>query len=266
MIFNACAVSHSGNVRDNNEDNLYFSHKGIRDNSESKAYFYASGIIIKPRFFAVFDGMGGMNHGEEASFMAANTAKAMFENAKAPIVPEDFLKEICYKSNADICKAMVDGDGLRMGTTAAMMYFEKENFHICNIGDSPVLRVSNGKISQISVDHNEREAYIKLHGPDFDPKKKFRLTQHLGIFPEEMSIEPYYYCEKLRQDETFVISSDGLTDSLEKEEIEAICCTYDNSCDIARKLLKRALEIGGKDNISIICVRMKRFSSILLDW
>ena len=88
-----------------------------------------------------------------------------------------------------------------------------------------------------------------------DKKKKYKLTQHLGIFPEEMEIEPYIVPGQSKPNDRYLICSDGLTDMVSKNDIESVL-----SCNLLRdavkQLMQNALDNGGKDNITMICIEV----------
>ena len=83
--------------------------------------------------------------------------------------------------------------------------------------------------------------------------KKFPLTQYLGIPEVEMEICPYVREEELQHGDLYLICSDGLTDMVSEEEIYKILLESKNVTEKVKILRQRALENGGKDNISIFC-------------
>ena len=83
-------------------------------------------------------------------------------------------------------------------------------------------------------------------------EKKPRLTQYLGIDPEEVLIEPYIVKGDLRMDDQYLLCSDGLTDMLGNVEIVSILVGTESEEACAQKLIDTALEEGGKDNVAMI--------------
>ena len=193
--------------------------------------------------FGIFDGMGGEEHGEIASYIAAESASRLSVGEDAP----SDLHEYCMDANEEICR-YADTHGIfSMGTTAAMLVFAKKDIVLCNIGDSKIFYFSDGKLEQISQDH----VGIAVCG------KKPPLSQNLGIPPTEMVIEPYISRGKYNSGDIFLISSDGLTDMVSLEQIRETLkeAPFEKS---AGKLLEKALQNGGKDNISIIVCKIDR--------
>lgn len=87
--------------------------------------------------------------------------------------------------------------------------------------------------------------------------RKPRLTQYIGLEPEEVLIEPSYASVKLQEGDRYLLCSDGLTDMLDSL---SICSILKNSATVeqgAEMLMEAALEHGGRDNITIILVEVE---------
>lgn len=253
MYIKAYVVSHPGNVREKNEDNFYFNGTVLETIGESVEYSLES-VLNQPVMFGVYDGMGGISAGEKASRIATETAKRIFLQIDEYAGNyERVLLNVCREANDLICKEMKETIKQRMGSTAAMMLFYKNQFVLCNIGDSQIFILRNSRMVKISKDHTERENYEKIYGIAAE-NKKFKLTQHLGIFEEEMVIEPNIIPGQTKPNDRFLICSDGLTDMISTDEIETVLREGKPVGITTRKLRQMALRNGGKDNITIICI------------
>ncbi len=252
MDIKVYSLTHIGLVRSKNQDNFYC--EGITPGSENESFAKGSVFSMdKPLLFGVFDGMGGHLHGERAASIAVETCGQLFDNYGGGN-PYGVLNEICRVSNQRICDEMETVIKGRMGSTASMLLFEHGLAFICNLGDSPVFLIRGGTIKQISYEHTERRNYEQAFGDNYNynKRRKFRLTQHLGILPGEAKLSPYNSQRDIRCDDKFLICSDGLTDMVEKEEIASIVSNARSLENASRTLLERALENGGRDNITII--------------
>lgn len=234
-----------GKIRTNNEDNFYFDGKNLEMyNSGSKQILEKEESTDHAVCLGVFDGMGGESNGEKASYYAAITLKE--ELAKTIKKPKEFLQQTIQKMNEWICQE-AQKDKTFMGTTAAMMYIFETEVYICNIGDSRIYRLRENQLMQISEDHVEKIALTS---------GKPALTQNLGIPKEEMEIEPYIAKGTCRKGDIFLICTDGLTDMVKEEEIYHILKQTSNMKQCAEDLITRALENGGKDNITVIVCKI----------
>jgi len=239
----SCA-SHAGYVRRVNQDN-YICAGSYRSNDAEKFNLPLRGTQITKDnpVFGVFDGLGGGEYGEVASYIAACEA--------ANISPVENwvegLSSFCHKVNEKICNYTAIHGATEMGTTAAIIAFSEKDLTVCNIGDSKVLRLRNGILTQISFDHIEIAAF----------GVKPPLSQYLGIPATELIIEPYLIQSSYKNGDVYLICSDGLTDMVSLDEITTILQAYAVE-QAASELLNCALSNGGKDNISLIICKLRR--------
>lgn len=237
-------TSHPGRIRKVNQDNficigdfLSYRNKGTEG--------IRSGEITNGELpvFGIFDGMGGEQCGEMASYLAA---KAMLE-LKRSGNPEEALEQYCRNANQQICEYTRENGLTSMGTTAAVLWMHKKKIYLCNVGDSRIFHFSQGTLQQISYDH----VSVAM------PGKKPPLLQNLGIPENEMIISPYFATGEYQKGDVFLISSDGLTDMVEESEIAEILSGSDRTA-VAESLLQRALDNGGKDNVSFLILYIER--------
>lgn len=260
MRITACAVSHPGTCRERNEDAFYLN--GAVPYFDKPSMY--RGSTAKPIVAGVFDGMGGISAGDRASYLATEAARAAQERYTDGDVRE-LLLDICRDANAAVCEDM-QATGQRMGATASMLCFANDRAVVCNVGDSPIFLFRSSRLTELSHAHTERETFVEVYGEEaIPPGKKFKLTQHIGIFPEEMEIEPHVTVKKLRIGDRFLICSDGLTDMVSRAEIAAVLCLGLSASRTAGRLIRRALEAGGKDNVTVVCADVKHPLS-LFEW
>ncbi len=250
----ASCISHRGRVRENNEDNLYFDGKYL----EEKHLGLERAVTIhrdtgQLQTFAVFDGMGGEKDGEVASYLAAVHLRQELNHLPGwQKTPRDFLADVCRKVNQAICDEARNRKAEGMGTTAAILCFQEEEMTVCNLGDSPVFLLREGEMLPLHEEHTNRH-FLEEQGIT---GRKPSLTQCLGIAPEEMAIHPYIHEDDLKEGDQYLICSDGLTDMVPKEEIMEILQDNLTPGECVEKLQERALEQGGKDNITVILCRI----------
>lgn len=243
-------ISHIGNVRSINQDNFICNGTYMKTN-DSEIIFPLSGKVVSksPTLFGIFDGMGGEECGEIASYIAAKEASTI------PIKKDGVstLTDYCKQANTKICEYTENNAISSMGTTAAMLLCSKDEITLCNIGDSKVFRFAGGEFEQISKDH----IVISAFGT------KPPLSQNLGIPPDQLLIEPYLSQGRYKNGDKYLICSDGLTDMLTLEEIKELL-TSQQVEESATKLVNKALENGGKDNVTVILLEIKQKKSKLM--
>jgi len=195
----------------------------------------------------LFDGMGGEKYGEMAAYLAAKTFDTIYPERKKKLMKQ-FLSEVCEKMNSEICAFVEVNKISQMGTTVAIIAFDKKEVFICNVGDSKIFQHSAGKLLQISLDHVV---------PTYDDNKP-QLTQNLGISKTEFVIEPYIAKGEYTDGDRYLLCSDGLTDMVTVEAIEKTLNEQKSISCCANELMQQALANGGVDNITIILCRIKK--------
>lgn len=257
---NVCAVTHAGRIRKENEDNYDLNGRMTSTGDLKKGSAFVQSMT-EPFHLSVCDGMGGESYGELASGIAVETIAAHAANVYESGEDFSFAISNCLDdANSRIC-AEINARGKRMGTTLATIYAIKGNVICVNIGDTRVYHYSKGILEQISFDHTHAQTIVDAGEVSMDnigriPDAK-RLTRHLGVFPEEGGISPNIsVIDDVEDGDIILLCSDGLTDMLSDDEITAIISTAENAQGAASKLVRRALEVGGKDNITVMTAFM----------
>lgn len=245
-FISACGCN-IGRIRNNNEDNFCFNgvilqaeNRGLRD------VLFASGSLDKPFCIGIFDGMGGEAFGEEASYIAAKVLKEKSANCTG--TAEKVLLEACYEANTLICAEARKRAASVIGSTTTALWLEENNAVLLNLGDSKAFLLRNDSLEQISVEHTDR-ARLETLGITM---RKPRLTQHLGIDPSDMILEPAIWHGNILSGDRFLLCSDGLTDMVFESEIADVLLSLSEPSDCVRKLINAAIANGGRDNITVV--------------
>ncbi len=241
----AACCCNMGRRRSNNEDNFCFDNRVLpKDNTGLKHAVTVERKLEREQYYGVFDGMGGESYGEEASFLAASVAQDSTKVlADFLYPPKKYLTNLVQKMNKAVCEKSEELHSGRMGSTAVMLYFGSGYVYVCNVGDSRAFRLRSGGFQQISEDHTDA---------------KFLEAQGIkGRKPEEMVLEPYVAKGELEDGDQYLLCSDGLTDMVDNVEICAIMKEAPDARSCAEALVEKALENGGRDNVTVIVVRLK---------
>lgn len=251
MVIEAVCGCNVGKLRKNNEDNLFFNGRCLKQNNNGiKRPFSLKQPTYKDSVFAVFDGMGGEACGEVASFISASVAdKYLRQSQKYLLSARELLNDMAEEINREIFKYSVENATGRMGSTMAAMLFRDRDFYACNVGDSRMFRMRKNSFLQISVDDLERLPKGSTAKP--------RLTQHLGMDPEEIALEPHIVKGELAKGDIYVICSDGVTDMVSNEEMYSVLYGNEDLKAAAEAIIALSLDHGGRDNITVILVKVK---------
>lgn len=231
----------TGKIRKINQDNFWVNRQYMySENFGLETPLKGTQLISERPAYGVFDGMGGEKCGEVASFISAHTfSKCMKKVFSDPVL---FLNEACYKMNDAVCDFMLKYSVKSMGSTAAIVMFDRNTAIVCNLGDSGIFLLSNGKLTKVSTDHVDS-------GSAFSSKPM--LTQFVGIPKEEYLIEPSIKTVPCNPGDRFLLCSDGVTDMVDLNEVAAIISMPDLDT-AATALLEKALANGGVDNTTLI--------------
>jgi protein phosphatase len=238
------ALCHKGLVRDNNEDALSIGGLILRDkvanvtvDTPEEGFFY----------LLVADGMGGHEDGEEASEFTLNELKEKFNDHMigADSFEDDIRKLVNTTSIKLNLMAAEKGQQLPMGCTLTGVVWHYGHLWLINAGDSRTYRFRNGMLRQLTTDETER-------GITGDPNaEKFLLNCIGGGQNGRLAIDDLD--DKVLQEDTLLICSDGLTDMVTDEQLEEALTEGATAADLYRL----ACEGGGVDNVSIILARIK---------
>lgn len=241
-------VCHPGKKRRNNQDNLYYQGRILRKDHKKKcSWLSAKWNTSELLCFGVFDGMGGEQCGELASYLAADAVRKTLHGNTENKLLSDLFYDICRKANTEIYQKTVELGVERIGTTAAMVMLQYDTIWCCNVGDSRIYRLRNGELVQLSMDH---VAAVREGSG-----KKPALSAHLGMSPQEMFPNPYLMNLEIRSGDWYLLCSDGVTDMIPEERIRTIL-TETKLKKASRCLLKEALRQGGFDNATLVLIQV----------
>ena len=231
-------LTDAGQVRDHNEDSVTVVKN-------------AAGEIL----MAVADGMGGHKGGEIASSIAiTHIGKRFTDSSRVGTKDEaiNFLKEIVSEANMLLYKYTEDNpESVGMGTTIVMALLTDEFLLFGNIGDSSGFVIKDRKIYKITNDHTLVNLLVKsgeiTEEEAKDHPRKNVLMRALGA---NLSVQMDIF-DVERDVNAILLCSDGLTNMLDEKQIEAV---LDSDLDIdakVQKLINKANNRGGTDNITV---------------
>jgi PPM family protein phosphatase len=258
--------SHPGKVRPNNEDNFLVVRFGrflqtmitsLPDGDLAPQYVDTGyGIVVA-------DGMGGMAAGEVASrqaiallinliletpdwIMSAAEPHAARVDARAVHRFEEVNRSI-------IERARREPELKGMGTTLTMAISLGPELLIAHVGDSPAFLARGGRLHRLTRDHTLAQQMVD-HGSaalqDIPSRYKHMLTQAIGV--REGDAEPDIRRLSLNDGDRLLLCTDGLTDMVDDATIAAELIGAASSDEACQALIDRALERGGRDNITAV--------------
>jgi protein phosphatase len=210
------------------------------------------------RLLIVADGMGGHRGGATASRLAGETVKAQFLGSETVDIATA-LREALTRANARIySEAQANPDLRGMGTTTSVLAVRDNQAWFGHVGDSRIYLVRGGEIKQLTEDHSlvatmVREGLLTPGEAENHPRRNV-LQRSMGV-SEDVEIDvkgPF----DLQEGDVFILCSDGLHGVVKEPELLQIgALPIRNAAD---EYVKRALERGAPDNVTVIVAKVVR--------
>jgi protein phosphatase len=144
-----------------------------------------------------------------------------------------------------------------MGTTLTVAYSLGLDLFIAHVGDSRAYLFDKGALRQLTRDHTHVQQLVDagMLTPDEAAHHRLRnvLTNVLG--GADRSVEVELHRLRLAGGDRLLLCSDGLTGAVKDEEIAGILAGSATASEACRRLVDRALERGGPDNVTAIVAR-----------
>ncbi len=257
------SISEQGHHAGFNFDNLFILDNYVRETLPGQAFERSVVNDGSIQLYAVFDGMGEGELGVEASRVAAeildNHRQRLAEQPEIPF--KDFVREYIKEANDAICERIRIHKGLRMGTTFSLLYLSNGIARTANIGNSRIFLYRGESLIQLTYDHTQAQKLVRMgiigREEAREHPEKNVLTQYLGIFPEEMALEPSFGPTViLQKKDTFLVTSNGITDSLDEATLRERLSAPGVFSSLPQRLVQSALDSGSRDNLSLVAVRV----------
>jgi PPM family protein phosphatase len=208
----------------------------------------------------VADGMGGAAAGEVASGIFVDTAIGVYENwahgdKDDPVLP---VQQTYIAANGKILEHItLFPDHKGMGTTAELFSLSGDLIIIGHVGDSRTYRLRNGLLKQMTKDHSLIQEQIDqgIISPDDAKNHKMRhvILRAVGV---EDTVSLDIIKSKAIPGDLYLLCSDGLTDMADDAAIEKCMNSYSALNEIVTGLINLAKMGGGKDNITVVLVKI----------
>ncbi|MGL5647533.1 MAG: Stp1/IreP family PP2C-type Ser/Thr phosphatase [Clostridium sp.] len=201
--------------------------------------------------YVIADGMGGHNAGEIASKMAVEKIIEFIRDT-IDIHLEESLKIAIEKANEEIYNYARRADELQgMGTTITALLRLGKKIVIANVGDSSCFGIIEDKMIKLTKDHSLVQQLVDMGSISYEQAKKHPnrniITRALGT-DLDLEVDTFMFDEG--EYEKYLLCTDGLTNEVSDEEINKILIEEkENPCE---KLVEKAKEHGGKDNITVM--------------
>jgi protein phosphatase len=249
--FRCVGMSDTGRIREHNEDTI-----GTDGDI---------GLVV------LADGMGGYKAGEVASGIAVRTVLTLIKDAvdREDLSRSDeatglsrpgiLLRDAVQRANKIIyqtAKTQANCEG--MGTTVVAGLFFDDKLTIAHVGDSRLYRCRDGKLEQVTQDHSLLQELVSrgFYTPEEAQRAaaKNYVTRALGV---EQTVDVEITEVPALKEDLYLLCSDGLSDMVEDDDIQLTINTFGANLEtVAKQLVLLGNDNGGRDNISVVLVRV----------
>ena len=231
-------LTDAGKVRDHNEDSV------IIVKNENDEYL-----------MAIADGMGGHSAGEVASSIAISYLGKHFQESFLSLSKVDAVEWI--RDSANEINSLIfhhekeHPESKGMGTTLVLAIITEAYILVGNIGDSSGFVVKDKKLHKVTYDHTLVNLLVSAgeltkEEASVHPKKNVLMKALGANDPIEVDV---FDCDM--EISELLLCSDGLTNMLDNEQIERVLMSDNTIEEKVEKLIMKANNRGGTDNISI---------------
>lgn len=227
----------------------------LRTMNQDYCFSSDSPIGKLPNLYIVCDGMGGHKAGEYASRYTVERIVASVSRSRTDN-PVRILKSAIQKANEIlVIESQEYKEKQGMGTTVVAATIIDNKMYVANVGDSR-LYVINDTIEQITNDHSYVEEMIRIGKIKREDARKHEkknvITRAVGA-TEKIKID--FFEVELRDKDTILLCSDGLSNMVSDEKIYQIVLASDQVEEIGKALVDEANKNGGQDNITAVVVK-----------
>jgi len=242
-------LSDPGLKRDHNEDAL--GHVA----PETPAQVQARGWI-----FALADGVGGHDEGEEASRLAVETVLDGFTKIPKGVMHVSLLPKLVQEANVAVYDRSHQSEarGGRMATTLVVCALRFDSAVVSHVGDSRCYLFRQGSLSALTRDHTmagEQERLGILSKAEASAgDNRHVLTRSLGT---ELFVAADTVTVNVIPGDVLMLCTDGLHGFVTDDRMEEVLSTRSDLAATAKALIGAANEAGGHDNVSVQLIRVR---------
>ena len=267
VAVDAAGLTHTGLVRSSNEDHFLIGRLG--------RYFETLSTSLPPNdlpgraedagySLIVADGMGGHAAGEVASRLAIREIVRLgFELPDWILRIDDSTREAAAERSQrriEKLNAMVIADGEKnpelrgMGCTLTAARNLGRILQIAHVGDSRAYLLRGGRLFRLTRDHTYVQTLVDSglmsEEEAATSKDRHMLINAVGGSNEDVRVDIERVT--LANRDRVLLCSDGLTDAVDDDAIRTVLADAPTAADACQALTARALEAGGKDNITVV--------------
>ena len=236
-----------GRQRSNNEDSYLYWEPDSDDDFRRKG-----------RLAVIADGMGGYEGGQEASRLAVETVRHVYD-IEFTGDPQSSLLLALEAAHRNIQRYAEEHPVFHgMGTTCTALSIVGRELSFAHVGDSRLYLVRPETITRLTRDHSYvgrlvESGIVRSEDAESHPQRHI-LTAALGSGKDVLPDKPEHSIA-LEERDTLVLCTDGLWSLIAEPDIARVIRS-NTPAESCLALVKMALERGGPDNVTLLVLRI----------
>jgi PPM family protein phosphatase len=243
----AASLTDVGLLRTNNEDSFLYWEPESEDEFRRKG-----------RLAIVADGMGGYEGGLEASRLAVETVRYIYDHDFSGDPQTSLSAGLQAGHNAIQRYAFEHPQFSGMGTTCTALSIVDGQLSFAHIGDSRLYLIRGESTTRLTRDHSYvgrlvENGIVRSEDAETHPQRHI-LTAALGS-GRELTPDTPEHPIPLQDGDLLILCTDGLWSVIGEQQLSLIA--HANApAQACRKLVEAALDRGAPDNVTVIILRV----------
>jgi len=245
------------------------THVGMKrkENQDYHAYFppEEGHLNKKGLLIALADGMGGHAGGATASRTAVEVLMQEYYGDISGDIPESLKNALLAANEKVLAKSQSDSDCKGMGSTLTAVVIKNSKMYYAHVGDSRGYIIENDRITQFTEDHSYVAGLIKagVNTPEeakTHPESNI-ITRAIGI-KADLEVDVPRRHMTLKKGQYILLCCDGLWGLVHNDDILRAAQEHKEPDIICEKLVEKANQNGGHDNITVVVARVDKVDKI----
>jgi serine/threonine protein phosphatase PrpC len=208
-------------------------------------------------FFAVADGMGGMTGGASASKYAVNVSFELINREIDDEINAEKISKITKDAIIELSDLLRSVMGSLTGTTIVLALIRGDNAVVAHMGDSRAYLFRDNELLRLTEDHNLFALLLKTKRFTEEELRKEKAHHALTRYVGMENARPDIKVVPIKRGDRFLLCTDGLSEMVKDEEIAEIMRDTQRPKAVLQRLVSRANEAGGYDNITAMIIECR---------
>jgi len=247
------SATHIGMEKKENQD--YHSYHVPADGAMNK-----KGILL-----VLADGMGGYTGGSLASKTAVETLIETYYTDPSANITESLKKAFLKANEQVIDKGKEHVETAKMGSTLIAVVVKKNKMYYAHVGDSRGYLIDDGEIFQFTEDHSFVTSLVKAGVITEEEARthpeRHVITRAIGL-NSELQVDVSQIDRQIKKNQYLLLCCDGLHGVVSNEIMLSTLAEYQEPDIASEKLVEKANENGGPDNITVLIARIDKVDLI----